>query len=74
MCPWCWITSRWLLEAVPLSSLDPRGGRAGDFRAGDDSGAKGRSRWTLWDALVAMLAVPNFYELKRSRMVPPSFE
>jgi hypothetical protein len=33
----------------------------------------GEAAGRLWDALVAILAVPNFYELKRSRTVPPSF-
>jgi hypothetical protein len=34
----------------------------------------GEAAGRLWDALVAILAVPNFYELKRSRTLPPSFE
>jgi hypothetical protein len=195
MCPWCWITSRWLLEAAPLRGLDPRwhvmslavlnegadlppeyqeftrlawgpvrvcvaaAGQAGEavlgplysaigrrfhnggiladhdpgrvaealsaalvevglpaqlagaaaaaehddaVRASHEAGVsqvgpdvgtpiiavdgqaifgpvmtptpRGEAAGRLWDALVTILAVPNFYELKRSRTIPPGFE
>lgn len=35
---------------------------------------RGEAAARLWDALAAILAVPNFYELKRSRTVRPSFD
>lgn len=35
---------------------------------------KGEAAARLWDALVAILAVPNFYELKRSRTLRPTFD
>jgi len=34
---------------------------------------KGEAAARLWDAVVAILSIPNFYELKRSRTLRPSF-
>ena len=71
-------------EEVPPRGHGPgrlRGGHPGDqcegrglLRPGGHPAPKGEAAGVLWDGVLAVAGTPGFFELKRSRDVPPIFD
>lgn len=85
-CPFCWMTSRWLvrvakhrdlsIEWLPISLLRKNGTREGEPFFAEVTASHGMLRVVeaslrLWDGFLAMVATDGFYELKRTRAEAP---
>ncbi|UCF91661.1 MAG: hypothetical protein JSW39_25875 [Desulfobacterales bacterium] len=73
VCPWCWITSRWLEDVgVPLMVLDGGTG-PGFFGPVMSPAPTGPAAVRLWEAVIAAGRTRGFFELKRTRETDPIF-
>jgi hypothetical protein len=88
ICPFAWITSRWLLEASKVRASHERAvsmvgndvgtpviavGEAAFFGPVISPAPKGEDAGKLWDGFALCVAIPGFYELKRARNGKPDF-
>jgi hypothetical protein len=67
LCPWAWITSRWLPAVGALEARSCSGRSSRRRRRGQAAGQ-------LWDGVVLVAGTDGFFELKRKRTQKASFE
>jgi hypothetical protein len=76
VCPWAWLTSRWVVNVTEERRMDvftPSDGPS-FFGPVINQAPKGQAAVELWDAVVALGSNPHFSELKRSTRGRPQFD